>query len=84
MSAPGRPRAALVPNLGADTMTITIHCDHCGSENVFRDAFAAWNPQTQEWELAAVYDAATCEACENDTRLTERPMQPEPEKEAAA
>jgi hypothetical protein len=65
-------------------MSITVHCAHCGSENVHRDAFASWNPRTQEWELAAVYDAATCESCENDATLTERPMQAATAREAAA
>ena len=65
-------------------MPITVHCAHCGSENVYRDAFASWNTETQEWELAAVYDDATCEACENDTTLTERPMQAETAREVAA
>lgn len=65
-------------------MTITVHCATCGSEDVHRDAFASWNPETQEWELAAVYDSATCQTCDNDTTLTERPLRPETSREVAA
>lgn len=56
-------------------MPITIHCNACGSQDVYRDAFASWNTETQQWELVAVYDAATCEACENDTTLIERAVE---------
>lgn len=46
-------------------------CATCGSEDVRRDADAAWNKNTQEWELCAVYDHATCEQCGGETRLVE-------------
>ena len=48
-------------------------CAACGSEDVRRDADAVWNKKTQEWELCAVYDQATCEHCEGQARLVEVP-----------
>jgi hypothetical protein len=44
-------------------------CSHCGSENVLLDAWAAWNIETQSWELANVFDAAFCEDCDGETHL---------------
>lgn len=52
---------------------IKIICGTCGGANVRRDADAAWNTETQSWELAGVYDNATCEDCGEETRLEERP-----------
>ena len=46
-------------------------CAACGSEDVRRDADAVWNKKTQEWELCAVYDNATCEECGGETRILE-------------
>lgn len=65
-------------------MTITIHCTHCGSADVRRDASVAWNAEVQEWEIVAIFDAADCESCGGETNLIERPMQPAPAPEAAA
>ena len=50
---------------------VAIVCERCGSADVRRDADAVWNKVTQEWELCAVYDGATCEVCEGQTRLVE-------------
>lgn len=50
---------------------IDIHCGACGSRDVHRDADAAWNVKTQEWELVAVYDNATCEQCGGETNPIE-------------
>jgi len=44
-------------------------CAKCGSDDVRRDADAAWNPETRKWELCATYDNATCEACGGETTL---------------
>lgn len=51
---------------------IQIVCALCGSANVRRDAYAAWNTDLQEWELSAVFDNSTCEDCEDtDASLIE-------------
>ena len=46
-------------------------CSTCGSDDVRRDADAAWNVDRQEWELCTVYDNASCEKCGGETRLME-------------
>jgi len=42
-------------------------CRNCKSENIRKDADAVWNPDTQEWELNAVYDRVTCEDCSDQS-----------------
>lgn len=44
-------------------------CSECGSENVRRDAWAAWDVETQSWELAAVFQAGFCDDCDAVTSL---------------
>ena len=44
-------------------------CRSCGSEQVARDAWACWNPETGLWELEQVFDDAHCHACEGSTKL---------------
>jgi len=51
---------------------IKIVCSTCGSDDVRRDAMAAWNVDKQEWELAAVMDQGYCEGkCEGECSLSE-------------
>jgi len=51
---------------------IKIVCSECGSDDVRRDANASWNIEKQEWELCAVYDNGTCEACGEERTLDEQ------------
>ena len=53
---------------------IDIRCSVCNSGDVRRDACAAWNPERQTWELATVYDNATCCVCDDDATLIEVPL----------
>ena len=53
---------------------IDIIRETCGSKEVTRDAWAAWDEQSQQWVLAAIYDYAYCHQCENDTHLSERDL----------
>lgn len=39
-------------------------CERCGSNDVVRDAWAAWNPETGLWDLSQVFDDGYCRACE--------------------
>jgi hypothetical protein len=55
---------------------INIVCSHCGSDDVRRDAFAAWSVEKQEWELAEVYDQGHCVKCEGDASLEEIELEP--------
>ena len=52
------------------TTRIRIVCTHCGSEDISRDAEAAWCKENQLWEIQAVYDNITCNNCgrENETK----------------
>lgn len=47
-------------------------CKHCGSQEVRRDAWAAWNPEKEEWELYNYFDAAFCEDCDTETTIEEK------------
>lgn len=55
-----------------------IICGTCGSREVGRDSWALWNIEAQEWECGPVFDHAMCFACDAETRLIERVVQPEP------
>lgn len=52
-------------------MKIKIVCAHCKSENVFRDAYAVWDVDTQAWVGGPVYDVAVCDDCGRETELEE-------------
>lgn len=44
-------------------------CRSCGTSDVVRDAWAAWNPTTGEWELSQVFDDGYCNQCEQTTNF---------------
>ena len=41
----------------------------CGSEDVVRDAWAAWDKAAQDWTLSAIFDAAWSAACDGPTTI---------------
>ncbi len=41
-------------------------CDVCGSDDLVKDAAAAWDVATQAWVLLSTYDSTTCQACERE------------------
>lgn len=45
----------------------TLKCPECGSAECGVDAFAAWNDDTQEFELSSTYDSVTCLECEYES-----------------
>jgi hypothetical protein len=53
---------------------INIVCEHCGSDDIIRDANARWDTLNQCWDLAGVMDNATCEACGEETDMIEVPL----------
>jgi hypothetical protein len=53
-------------------MPITLHCQHCDSQNIGRDSWAHWNANAQAWECGPVFDHAHCFDCDAETRLVER------------
>jgi hypothetical protein len=44
-------------------------CKTCGSENVFHDAWAAWDNDAQEWVLNEWFDMAFCQDCDGETTI---------------
>ncbi|MCW1431864.1 hypothetical protein [Novosphingobium sp. JCM 18896] len=52
---------------------VRMVCSHCGSDEVTRDAWAAWDPQAQQWALRATFDYAFCHRCMTDARIEEVP-----------
>ena len=45
-------------------------CSLCGSENIKADAYAVWDPETQQWELSETFDkGAYCQGCDGETRI---------------
>ena len=53
---------------------ITIVCCDCGSDDVLRDAWAAWDVERQEWTLSQVFDDGFCNRCEREVSLCERAL----------
>ena len=50
----------------------TQRCANCGGSNVLLDAYAFWNDETQDWELAHSFDDARCDDCDGETEIVER------------
>ena len=47
-------------------------CQHCGSEDVYVDATARWNTDTQRWELAGLFEHSECDDCGRETTIVDR------------
>lgn len=54
-----RSEQTIAPGRGG----ITQHCARCDGQTLWFDAHAAWNVDTATWEVASVYDEATCLDC---------------------
>jgi hypothetical protein len=48
-------------------------CNHCGADDVARDAWAKWDSQARDWKVQQIFDQAFCFACDGETRLTWMP-----------
>jgi ssDNA-binding Zn-finger/Zn-ribbon topoisomerase 1 len=46
-------------------------CKYCGSKDVLADAYAQWNEEKDEWEIANVFDekGAFCPECDGETAI---------------
>lgn len=42
---------------------VTHICVACGSDQVMREAWAAWDLTTQDWVLDTIFDYAYCQRC---------------------
>lgn len=49
-------------------MKIKIICEMCKQDTVLKDAWASWNIETQDWELANTFDDNYCSNCECECR----------------
>lgn len=50
---------------------ITYVCHDCGSSDVALEAWAEWDPDTQDWVLRNVSTTAFCDRCYCETALVE-------------
>ena len=48
---------------------VVMSCTHCGSTEVYRDAWAEWDVESQSWVLQDVFDYAYCCRCDGETRI---------------
>ena len=53
-------------------MRITKHCETCGSEEVYVDAYAEWDVDNQSWEICGAYDQSWCKECDGETYIINR------------
>lgn len=42
---------------------IKMCCPECRSEKIACEAFAVWNVDTQEWEMASTHEQVWCSEC---------------------
>jgi hypothetical protein len=49
-------------------------CEACGSERVFIDATAEWNVELQAFVLCGVHDHTTCDDCNDDCNVIDKPI----------
>jgi hypothetical protein len=59
--------AKLQQSAGRKDEPVEPACRDCGSTNLTRDAFAAWDRESQHWELSAIYQSTTCHACDAES-----------------
>ena len=51
---------------------IVMVCDKCGSKDVFADAWASWDAQSQKWVLEQSFDAGYCNYCQAECTVWEK------------
>lgn len=50
-------------------------CADCGSEEVVKDAYASWNIETQEWEVASTHDKGSyCSICDDEVYIESKEL----------
>ena len=50
-------------------MKIEKVCGTCGSVDVWVDAMAEWDVETQSWELGSTFDYSWCRDCVGETNI---------------
>lgn len=56
----------------AATERVEVICGWCGSADVARDAWAAWDAEAQAWVLGELFTTGWCNRCGGETRLEGR------------
>jgi hypothetical protein len=59
-----------------DSKRYAMVCNHCGSDDVSRDAWADWDTGKQEWVLRCAFDYAHCHRCESESSIIEVELSP--------
>lgn len=47
-------------------------CKYCGSEEVVKDAWAAWDNVLQVWVLDDFFDYEFCKVCDGETTIIDK------------
>lgn len=55
---------------------IIFVCATCGSDNIRKTGDLTWNAKEQKWEVAAIFDDASCEECDGECKVNERRLLP--------
>lgn len=51
---------------------VKMVCAECGDESVLADAYVQWNIETQDWDVANVFEkGGYCDTCEGEARYNE-------------
>jgi hypothetical protein len=56
----------MTTNTTTKSPRVIFVCGKCGSEDVFADAWASWNPEEQKWQLEQTFDAGYCNNCQGE------------------
>jgi DNA-directed RNA polymerase subunit RPC12/RpoP len=63
----------------SDSKRVTYVCSRCGSTNVISDALTRWDVRQQAWIVEGHYDSSECLDCEQEAKLIEVELTPEPQ-----
>jgi hypothetical protein len=61
------------------TMAKKFVCRHCGNDDVWSDAWAAWSTPLQDWVVSSIQDNSYCNHCDGETHLREVPIEGQPD-----
>ena len=56
---------------------IKLKCCVCGSEDIRRNCDAEWDIHRQRWEICAMFDTFSCEACGGECDIVEEEIEKE-------
>jgi hypothetical protein len=65
--------------MGGISKRVGYVCARCGSSNVISDTTAQWSARKQKWIVIGHYDSSECLDCEQEGRIIEVELAPEPQ-----